>query len=157
MGESAVSYRPHPAQDVVPGSRWVSAHGTGYAIVISAAAGYVAILFTDGGEIVQERMHHNVFRERFVAPYDSREVRSKFSMYLANLAEFHAFWSAASKRLLARSSTRSPKDAFAPARGSPALPKDAIHVGTYAQPFSPDAFLADLNDAIAGSSTSAAA
>ena len=152
-----MAYRVHPASDIVPGSRWVSAEGRGYAIVMCAAGGHVRLLFTDGGAIAEQRLHHEQFRQRFVAPYDSRQLRSKFSMYMANLSEFHAFWCLTTRRLFARSTTRSPADAHIAARGSPALPPGVILVGTYSQPYKPDGFLADLNDAIAGSSHSAAA
>lgn len=106
--------------------------------------------FSDGTMVLpRERMHHFHFRERFLAPYDSRAIRSQFSMCLANLQAFHAFFGLTARRIFARSVSRPPEDSRAPARGSPPVPPDAIYVGTYSDPFQPDAFIADLNDALA--------
>lgn len=154
-----MSHRPHGAQDIVAGSRWPSARGSGHAIVRAAAAGWVEFAFSDGTMVLpRERMHHIHFRERFVAPYDSRAIRSQFSMCLANLQAFHAFFDRAARRIFARSVTRSIEDSRKAARGSPAVPPAAIFVGTYTNPVQPDDFLTDLNDALAtdGSDTAAA-
>lgn len=154
-----MSHRPHEAADIVPGSRWPSRRGIGVAEVTEVGANRVTFTFIDGARVTRGWLHHLEFREQYEQPYDSRAVRSKFSMYLANLPSFHAFWSRTARNLFARSTTRSPADSFSPARGSPALPPDAIYVGTYAQPFPTDAFLADLHDALASNrpSTPAAA
>lgn len=145
-----MSHRPHGAGDIVPGSRWPSARGPGHAIVRDAAAGWIEFTYSDGTRVLElERMHHTEFRKRFVAPYDSRALRSQFSMCLANLQSFHAFFGRRARRIFARSVSRPPEESRAAARGSPAVPPDAVFVGTYYNPFAPDRFLDDLNDALA--------
>jgi hypothetical protein len=144
-----MSHRPHPAQDIVAGSRWPSARGPGCATVRAVAAGYVDFTFNDGAVVAHERLHHEQFRRLYIEPYDSRSVRSWFSMSLANLQACHVFWSRALRRGFARNISRAPDDSRAAARGSPAIPADAMYVGTYSSPFAPDAFLDDLNDTLA--------
>lgn len=140
-----MSYRPHPAQDVIAGSRWISATGKAPALVRGSAEGYVD--FTAAG--VRQRMHHEQFRREYLEPYASRQVRSQFAMCIANLQAFHAFWSTEARRIFARSIGRPPNESRVAARGSPAVPAEAIYIGTYSDPFTPEAFLADLNDALA--------
>lgn len=70
-------------------------------------------------------------------------------MSLAVLATFHAFFSPSMQRMFARSTTRNPEQCYGPARGSPALPQDALYVNTYATPAQPSDFEEDLNDALA--------
>jgi hypothetical protein len=131
---------------ILPGSTWIGRDGPGYARVLEAVSGHVRFIDHAGA---MRTVHHLQFRDLFEAPYEARAVRSQFSMSIANLVSFHAFWSLALKRLLARSSNRSIEDSRKAARGSPALPPDAFHVGTYAQPITADAFFTDLNDALA--------
>jgi hypothetical protein len=130
---------------ILVGSTWLG-HAGGYARVLGTDCGCVDFM-DQGGEIRRE--HHLQFRARFDAPYDASAVRSQFTMSIANLISLHAFWSPSLKRLLARSSNRSIEDSRKAARGSPALPPDAFHVGTYAQPVDANAFFTDLNDALA--------
>lgn len=139
-----MSYRARDDGDIVPGSCWARRDGRGYATVKSVASGYVDYYRDDG---TLDAAHHAIFRREHLAPYDAREIRSKFSMYLANLSHFHAYFAAG--HIFARSSVRPPAEAYTAARGSPALPRAAIYVGTYQDPIKPDAFLADLNDALA--------
>lgn len=152
-----MSHRPHPAQDIIPGSRWPCREGLGCAIVKASAAGWVDFIFTDGAVGARQRLHHTDFRRQFAAPYDSRAIRSQFAMCMANLQAFHAFWGPQARRIFARSTNRPPEAARAPARGSPEVPADAIYIGTYSNPFAPETFLADLNDALATTPGSAAA
>lgn len=150
--------RDRVSADITRGSIWRRADGSA-AVVRSIAAGHVCITGSTG-EI--EVLHVNEFRATFTeSPYDARQVRSQFSMSVANLESFHAFWSMKEKRMYARSSACAPEDVRGAARGRPALPDDAIYVGTYsgsviAQPRwgrrvmkSVEAFFDDLNDAIA--------
>lgn len=148
-----MSHAPHPASDIVVGSRWDSRSDRGFAIVRCSAAGYIEYVRQDGR---RGRAHHETFRNAFISPYDSREVRSRFSMSLANLIELHAFWSPATHHLFARSASRSVADSYKPARGSPPLPAEAIYVGTYTHPYPTDGFLNDLNDALASLGTRSA-
>lgn len=134
--------RDRIAADIAPGSTWVS--DSSAVRVISVCLGYVR--YMDGDVLGIE--HHELFRSRFEQPYDCRRVRSQFSMSLQNLLEFHAFWSRSTRKMFARS-VRDPQDAYHAARGRPALPNDALLVGTYAHPATPDDFLQDLNDLIA--------
>lgn len=84
------------------------------------------------------------------APYDARKVRSQFSMSLANLSQMHVFWRKAEQRISVRSTRRSIEDAYKPSRGrGGALPKEAIYVGTYTEPFPASAFITDLDDLLA--------
>lgn len=154
-----MSYRQHPAQDVVAGARWPSRMGHGHAVVQSAAAGFVVFRFTDGKMLLPpEQMHHLNFRERFLAPYDARHVRSWFAMALANLQHFHAFMAPESTRLLARTARRSVADSFKPCRGrGGAVPPGSTYIGTYMAPLSPDSFFGDLHDALADRGADAAA
>jgi hypothetical protein len=156
VGEGAkalMAYRQHPAADIVPGSIWSRRTGEGRATIIRTAAGYVMFELANGE---RGQAFHAHFRIDYVAPYDSREVRSQFSVCTANLSHFHAYWSAAARRLFARSANRPIDDARSPARGSPAVPPEAVHVGTYSDPFTTDAFLADLNDTLASLASPAA-
>lgn len=130
--------------DIVPGSVW--SRGDSSAYVLGVAEGYVR--YETGGE--PELLHHSQFRALFSSPYDARKVRSQFSMSLANLVTFHAFWSPSANRMFARSVSRGdPTKAYAPARGSPALPIDAIFVRTYDDRATPNDFFEDLNDVLA--------
>lgn len=131
------------ACDIHPGSTWVGEDG--FACVRNVDAGYVR--YTIDG--VACTIHHDQFRRQFQSPYDARRVRSQFSMSLAVLAVFHAFWCSASQRFFARSVTRAPNACYSAARGSPAVPQGAVFVGTYSPPATPDVFLEDLNDVLA--------
>lgn len=84
------------------------------------------------------------------SPYDRVQARSQFSSSLANLVEFHAYWSPAAGRWFARSARRgTPDEARAAARGASALPPDAKFIGTYSDNAGAGVFLRDLDDAIA--------
>lgn len=133
------------AADITRGSIW-PARGAGHARVIAVAGGHVRFA-RESGAI--EVLHHLRFREVYREPYDARQCRSQFSMSVANLVSFHAFWSPSLRRMFARSSTIRPSDCARASRGRPALPPDAVLVGTYVAPVSPDTFFADLNDVLA--------
>lgn len=92
------------------------------------------------------------------SPYDRVKARSQFSSSLANLVEFHAYWSPSAARWFARSARRgTPDEARAAARGAAALPPDAKFFGTYSDNAGAGAFLRDLDDAIAELSATARA
>jgi hypothetical protein len=137
--------RDRDAADITVGAQWPGRRG-GAARVLDVSAGYVRFV-DEVGRV--EIAHQWQFRQRYLQPYDARRLRSWFAMCAANLIEFHVFWSSALGRSFARTSTVAPEDCAAAARGRPALPPDAKHVGTYAQPVSPDAFFEDLNDVLA--------
>lgn len=126
--------------DIIPGSVWDGDYQPAH--VLNVADNYVR--FRQGREAV-EVAHHLQFRRRFLAPYDARQVRSQFAMTVANMQEFHAFWSFALKRLFTRSVNRQPEHCYTAARGSPALPPDCCLIGTYADPVNADAFFEDLH------------
>jgi len=137
--------------DIARGSTWIAREGEGSALVVRVCAGWV--FFADASGAMSE-MYYAQFRARFSEPYDAQQCRSQFSMSLANLANFHAFWSPSQRRMPARSATAAPDEMRGAARGRPALPDDAQYLGTYAidedKPRGPvDAFLEDLNDLIA--------
>jgi hypothetical protein len=147
--------RDRSAADIGLGSIWCRGDGT-CAIVRSVNARHVT--FTDHVGAI-DTFHVNRFREVFVeSPYDARDVRSQFSMSVANLDSFHAFWSPSQKRMFARSAACRPEDVRTAARGRPPLPPDAEFIGTYAGKIvvhqgwkqrvmcSVDAFFDDLND-----------
>jgi hypothetical protein len=103
-------------------------------------------------ETIKRRTMREQFRsirERFLDSATVQRSRSQFSMSLANLANFHAFWSPTLKRMFARNATMHLSECARASRGRPALPPDAIHVGTYSHPVSTDAFFEDLNDVLA--------
>lgn len=52
-------------------------------------------------------------------------------MSLCNVQAMHVFWSPALRRIYTRSTMRSIADCYRSGRGRPALPADAVHVGTY--------------------------
>lgn len=142
-----VSHRPHAAQDIVPGSRWVAMNGPGIATVIEAVEGYVTFTSFDGAVAARETLHHGIFRRAYAPPYDGRRLRSWFSMCVTNLQAFHVFW--LNGKPYARTARRSVADAFKPGRGrGGAVPQGATHIGTYTDPCTPDTFFSDLNDAI---------
>lgn len=111
--------------------------------VMNTAAGYVRFEPL-GAEPVT--VHCLDFRATFRPFYDRHGFASQFSMSLANLSEFHAFFSPTARRFYARSACRHVDSAFASSRGSPAIPKDSIHVGTYAHPCPTINFLNDLDE-----------
>lgn len=122
------------AADILPGSVWES---LGVRVkVLSTAAGYVRYR-QDVGLGLQ---HHAAFRRAFRPIYDRRAVKSQFSMSCANLDQFHAYWLPSAKTLVARSIA---------CRRRFRVPPGAIHVGTYANPCSADAFLDDLDCVLA--------
>lgn len=130
--------------DIAPGSQWAGKDGTKVR-VLSTTSTHVQF---DGPAGVR-LLHHWHFREHYSSPYDARKVRSQFSMSLAVLATFHAFWSPGLRKMLARSDSRRPQECYRAARGSPALPPDAVYVNTYASPAHPSNFEEDLNDVLA--------
>ncbi len=133
--------------DVTPGSIWLGRYG-GHARVISVEGGYVRFAREDG-HVDPLPMHRWRFRELYLEPYDARRCRSQFSMSVANLVSFHAFYSPTARRMYARSANVPPSSCAGASRGRPALPADAIFIGTYESPVSPAAFFEDLNDALA--------
>jgi hypothetical protein len=134
--------RDRDAADITLGALWRGRSG-GTARVLGIDAGYVRYMKDDGAV---ELVHQWYFRDRYVAPYDAKRCRSQFSMSLANLISFHAFWSPKLKRMFARSSNVDPSDCAAASRGRPALPADAIYIATYSEPATPEQFFEDLND-----------
>ncbi len=148
-----MSDRANPAADILPRSIW---EPTGPAIVpliarsprirvLSTAGGYVRYVRGDEGVVL---VHHFEFRRWFQPLYDRRAVRSQFTMSLANLGEFRVFWLPALRRIMARSVSCTRQFA---------IPAGAVLVGTYSHPFRADAFLDDLDCAIATHEHAAAA
>lgn len=79
---------------------------------------------------------------------EERWLRSKISMYLCNLQDFALYWVPSLQRLAGRG--RNKGDPFVNTRGSPALPRDAILIGWYAQgDVRTDTVLEDLEDVLA--------
>lgn len=142
-GTHSLMERNRTTCDVVPGSTWIGINGVAH--VLDVSAGYVRHSM---GSVVCT-MHHTVFRQQFSPTYDARQIRSQFSMTAKNLVTFHAFWSPSLRHAFYRSSGRDPDEAFKPSRGSPAIPPDCIHVGTYDDRATTSRFLEDLHDVIA--------
>jgi hypothetical protein len=150
--------------DIIVGSIWTGRTG-GSARVLSVSAGYVRFVDASGEP---DTRHQWEFRRRYMSPREARQAareqhlprdvigrcRSQFSMSIANLVACHIFFSRTCSRIFARSSGVPLEECHKPARGRPALPPDAIHIGTYAEPASPDAFFEDLNDALASQGNS---
>lgn len=146
------------AADITRGSIWPARSGAGHARVLTVSSGYVRFARPDG---TVEVLHHLRFRERFASPYDTRQFRSQFSMSLANLVSMHVFYSRAMNRVFMRSTSVPPPACAESARGRPALPADAVHVGTYSDKeiarrqwhrpglTAAEAFFQDLNDVVA--------
>jgi hypothetical protein len=151
--------RDRHAADIPHGSAWCDPQGV--CVIVRSVSGGL-ITFTDEDGAV-DMLHVNRFRDRYTdAPYDAKRVRSQFSMSVANLESFHAFWSDSAKKMYARGAAEPPERVRTAARGRPALPLDAEYVGTYSgrvvvPPWwnrqrllkSVDAFFEDLNDLIA--------
>lgn len=138
-----MSYR-NAIPDIAPGSTWISPDGT-RASVRAAAARHVT--FLRFSPIVPhpfaqptETMHESDFRARFEPRYYRAKMRSQFSMTIANLGAFRAFWIGNPERFLARSMSCTRQFR---------IPDGARLIGTYEQPFRPDAFLEDLDDVLA--------
>lgn len=119
--------RDRLAADVAPGSVWLTADASSSARVISTGSGYVR--FEADGDV--EIIHVHRFRERYVEPYDARRVRSQFAMSMANLENFHVFWSESQRKMYARTAKIAVQDCYKSARGRPALPPDAEWLETY--------------------------
>lgn len=136
------------AADITRGSICEAAPGCsgGAARVLAVSAGYVRFARSEG---CIEILHHALFLQRYVPIFEARQVRSQFSMSLANLSNFHVFFSRCQRRIFARSAKVPIESCAGAARGRPALPADAVYVGTYSDPVSPDDFFSDLHDAIA--------
>lgn len=136
-----------PTRDIRTGEIFIDRRDGSRVIIVAAGNHYVEFMRgCDHIEIFYERH----FRERFAATYDRARLRSQFSMSLANLDSFHAFWCPASQKLFARSAGRAVEDAYKPSRGrGGALPRTARYVGTYSNPCSPSTFLENLDDHLA--------
>lgn len=96
-----------------------------------------------------QRRHRNAAHPPSPLPYDARRLRSQFTMTVANLSSFHAFFDAAAKRLYARTAKLPAHESRSPSRGRPPVPSNALYVGTYCEPVTADLFFDDLNDALA--------
>ena len=76
-------------RDIAPGSVWVSFFLNWTARIDVAAGGWVRFTPKDGApQLYSERE----FRFRFLPLYDREKIRSQFTMSLANLGEFRAYW-----------------------------------------------------------------
>lgn len=132
-----MSYR-NAIADIPSRSTWISADGA-RVVVTSAAARHV--VFRSHGPARGGGVLHEVeFRARFRPAYHRAAIRSQFSMSLANLGAFVAFWLGQPDRFVARSVSCTRRFR---------IPDGAHRIGTYEAPFSPDAFLEDLDDLLA--------
>jgi hypothetical protein len=132
------------------GSTWLDSAGR-RALVLGAVRGWVSFVFMDEP---RPRRVRNLQQFLFTAAFTPEDawkstVRSRFSMSLVNLSQLHAYFCAATRKFFARSTNRSPEQARAPTRGSPAVPVDAIYIGTYSHPLRAEEFLGDLDDVLA--------
>lgn len=119
---------------------------------IPRAARIAGAVLDDGRLAVPRSTFRDWFvRWRALIPPEERELKSRFSMSLANLEHMHVFIVRGPERLrfMARSADRAPEESRAARRGSPPVPLEAIFVGTYTHPFATDLFLADLDDVLA--------
>lgn len=131
-----MSYR-NAIADIPPRSTWINASGS-RVVVTSAAARHV--VFRGPGAARGGVMHEAAFRAQYRAVYDRAAMRSQFSMCLANLVAFTAYWLGQPDRFVARSVSCTRRFR---------VPDGAHRIGTYEAPFSPDAFLEDLDDLLA--------
>ena len=131
-----MSYR-NAIADIPPRSTWIAADGT-RVMVTSAAARHV--VYRCAGPERGGVLHEIDFRARFQPVYHRAAIRSQFSMTLANLGAFTAFWLGQPDRFVARSVSCTRRFR---------IPEGAHRIGTYEAPFSPDAFLEDLDDLLA--------
>lgn len=129
-----MSYR-NSICDIVPGSTWNAADGAS-AVVIAAADGYVGFRRSSGSITVE---HERDFRRAYCAIYDRAKLRSQFTMSLANLVEFTAWWLPSQRKLVCRSVACSRRFA---------IPLGALPVGTYGEPCSAQTFFEDLDDVL---------
>jgi hypothetical protein len=140
-----------PIHDIQQGDIWIDQRWTGEpreAQVAIVSAGNKYVVFMRHRE-PEPPMFAEHFRERFAPLIARARLRSQFSMSLANLDNCHVFFSPTLRKMFARSARVDPGEVFNSARGRPALPKDSLHIGTYADPVSPEAFFEDLHDELA--------
>ena len=76
-------------------------------------------------------------------------IRSQIAMSLCNIGTLNLFWSPTTRRVYARSTSRSIAQCFFPGVGRPALPTDAVHVGLYEYGIPVALVMDDLDDVIA--------
>lgn len=135
-----MSYRD-AIPDIVPGSIWLRTDGGPRARVIAAASRHVVYRDAEGAiRQPSQLLHENAFRATFLPLYGRREMKSQFSMSIANLGEFRAYWIGDPGRFLARSVSCQRKFS---------IPARAIEIGLYVAPFHSDSFLADLDCVLA--------
>lgn len=124
-------------RDIPKRSIWVDADGTRVVIVV-AAEGYVSFVRAKGEK--PQTIHEQAFRARFESLYDRAALRSRFSMSLANLVEFRAYWVPSQRRVITRG--------IASTKPWP-IPPDSEFIGRYAHPCSSEDFIEDLDNVIA--------
>lgn len=128
-----MSYR-NAIPDIAPGSTWIAPDGL-RVVVVSAAARHVVYRAPDLAVL-----HEIQFRASFQPVYDRSAMRSQFSMCLANLGAFTAYWIGRRDKFMARSVSCTRRFR---------IPDGARQIDTYEAPFSPDTFLEDLDDLLA--------
>lgn len=127
-----MSYR-NCIRDIAPGSLWVGPGGELVAVSFAAAGHVLVRAGSRGGQVV---ISASRFRATHQPAYPRERIRSQFSMSLANLSEFTAYWLPASKKLVCRSHN---------ARRRFTLPPDAVRIDDYRYPCPPECFFDDLN------------
>lgn len=120
---------------IAPGAIWV--HRDGPAVVLVGPTPDAArVAFSDGFRTCTFHMPVAEFRESFAPIYDRTEIYQWFSMTLANLDEFRAYWIPGRQSPIARGLS---------ARKNWPVPPGAIFVGQYVPPCNPRTFLEDLD------------
>lgn len=123
---------------ILAGSTWIDAFG--HRMVVLAAAGRHVSYVERPGHSRPFTVHERDFRARFRPIYDRAAMKSQFSMCIANMGGFNAFWIGRRDKFLARSVSCVRKFR---------VPDYAVAIGTYSDPCRSDVFLEDLDDVLA--------
>lgn len=121
-------------RDIAPGSIWRGINGC-VVTVLQAAAAHVLIRRA----ILTETMHEREFRDLFLPLYDREKIRSQFTMSLANLGEFRAFWLPDMAKITVRSVS---------CQRQFRVPEGALLVGTWSAPCRVEDFFEALDAVI---------
>lgn len=119
---------------IAPGSLWEGPNGRPIR-VIQAAAHHVAIDTGESTEVLWEAAFRYIFRPL----YDREKIRSQFTMSLANLGEFRAFWLPDMAKIMVRSVS---------CQRQFRVPEGALLVGTWSAPCRVEDFFEALDAVI---------
>jgi hypothetical protein len=136
-----MSYR-NAITGILAGSTWIDADHH-KAVVLAAAARHVTYLEDPGtrrSSCPPLTIHERAFRARWRPVYDRAAIKSQFSMCIANMGAFTAYWIGRRDKFLARSVSCVRRFR---------VPEGAVTIATYSDPCRSDVFLEDLDDVLA--------